>query len=167
VKPCKSTVILMQKLFRTDLYTSVNPGNVKYSYQCTYDDNYYKVNDTEVNKKQTLSVSLLISCLIDLHLHLELYHLLSNLSQLFTLPFQSHVCLSTSKANPEGQLICFIPDFVHLMKKINNRGSLLCVNIFRNCKMSRDTPSAVNSGLLFWYKHTGKPSVLFCYFYDF
>jgi len=62
---------------------------------------------------------------MDRHLHHELYDLLSSLSQLFTLPFQSHVCLSTSKANPEGQLICFIPDFVHLMKKINNKMQLI------------------------------------------
>jgi hypothetical protein len=131
----------MHKLFRSDLYIWIQPGNSKYYNEYTY-DNYYKVRNTEVNEKQICSVSLLISCRVDRHLHLELYHLLSSLSQLFTLPFQSHVCLSTSKANPEGQLICFIPDFVHLMKKINNKRSLLCVKTFRNCKMSRDTQPA-------------------------
>lgn len=40
--------------------------------------------------------------------------LLSSLSQLVTLPFQSQVCLSKSKANPLGHVICFRPDFVHL-----------------------------------------------------
>lgn len=40
--------------------------------------------------------------------------LLSSLSQLVTLPFQSQVCLSTSKANPLGHVICFRPDLVHL-----------------------------------------------------
>jgi hypothetical protein len=140
MKPFQSAVIVYSCTNRSVwyIYISMKPGSVNYSYQCTCDDNYYKVNDTQVNKKQTFSDSLLISCPIDRHLHLELYHLLSSLSQLFTLPFQSHVCLSTSKANPEGQLICFIPDFVHLMNKINNKRSLLCVKIFRNCKMSRD-----------------------------
>lgn len=41
-------------------------------------------------------------------------HLLSSLSQLVTLPFQSQVCLSKSKANPLGHVIGFRPDFVHL-----------------------------------------------------
>lgn len=40
--------------------------------------------------------------------------LLSSLSQLVTLPFQSQVCLSMSNANPLGQVICFRPDLVHL-----------------------------------------------------
>lgn len=44
-------------------------------------------------------------------------HLLSSWSQFLTLPFQSQVCLSTSKARPEGQLICFIPAFVHLRNR--------------------------------------------------
>lgn len=41
-------------------------------------------------------------------------HLLSSLSQLVTLPFQSQVCLSKSKASPLGHVICFSPDLVHL-----------------------------------------------------
>lgn len=41
-------------------------------------------------------------------------HLLSSLSQLVTLPFQSQVCLSRSKASPDGQVICLRPDLVHL-----------------------------------------------------
>lgn len=40
--------------------------------------------------------------------------LLSSLSQLVTLPFQSQVCLSKSKASPLGHVICFRPDLVHL-----------------------------------------------------
>lgn len=43
-----------------------------------------------------------------------LRHLLSSLSQLVTLPFQSQVCLSKSKASPLGHVICFRPDLVHL-----------------------------------------------------
>lgn len=43
--------------------------------------------------------------------------LLSSLSQVVTLPFQSHVCLSMSNANPLGQVICFRPDLVHLYVK--------------------------------------------------
>lgn len=44
-------------------------------------------------------------------------HLLSSLSQLVTLPFQSQVCLSKSKAKPPGHVICFSPDLVHLRGK--------------------------------------------------
>ncbi|GBP21498.1 hypothetical protein EVAR_12099_1 [Eumeta japonica] len=38
-------------------------------------------------------------------------------STLATLPFQSHVCLSRSKANPDGQVICLRPDLVHLYRQ--------------------------------------------------
>uniref|UniRef100_A0A8D8RL64 Uncharacterized protein n=1 Tax=Cacopsylla melanoneura TaxID=428564 RepID=A0A8D8RL64_9HEMI len=38
----------------------------------------------------------------------------SSWSQLVTLAFQSQVCFSMSKARPDGQLICFKPDRVHL-----------------------------------------------------
>lgn len=41
-------------------------------------------------------------------------NLLSFLSQLSTLAFQSHVCFSMSNAKPEGQVICFSPARVHL-----------------------------------------------------
>lgn len=41
-------------------------------------------------------------------------HLLSSLSQLVTLPFQSQVCFSRSNASPDGQVICLRPDLVHL-----------------------------------------------------
>lgn len=43
--------------------------------------------------------------------------LLSSLSQVLTFPFQSHVCLSMSNANPLGHVICFRPDLVHLCVK--------------------------------------------------
>lgn len=46
--------------------------------------------------------------------HRRLSDLLSSLSQLVTLPFQSQVCLSKSKASPLGHVICFRPDLVHL-----------------------------------------------------
>lgn len=46
--------------------------------------------------------------------HRRFSDLLSSLSQLVTLPFQSQVCLSKSKANPLGHVICFRPDLVHL-----------------------------------------------------
>lgn len=41
-------------------------------------------------------------------------NLLSFLSQLSTLAFQSQVCFSMSNAKPEGQVICFSPARVHL-----------------------------------------------------
>ena len=58
-------------------------------------------------------------------------HLLSSLSQLVTLPFQSQVCLSKSKANPPGHVICFSPDLVHLrgrtcLHRICNDNGVLC-----------------------------------------
>lgn len=46
--------------------------------------------------------------------HRRFSDLLSSLSQLVTLPFQSQVCLSKSKASPLGHVICFRPDLVHL-----------------------------------------------------
>lgn len=36
-----------------------------------------------------------------------------------TLAFQSHVCLSTSNDKPEGQVICFSPERVHLQKTVD------------------------------------------------
>lgn len=48
-------------------------------------------------------------------------NLLSSRSQLVTLPFQSQVCLSMSKAKPDGQLICFIPALVHLRDKMSRK----------------------------------------------
>jgi hypothetical protein len=36
----------------------LKPGNAKYYNECTYGDNYYKVNDTEMNEMQICSVSL-------------------------------------------------------------------------------------------------------------
>lgn len=44
-------------------------------------------------------------------------NLLSFLSQLSTLAFQSQVCFSMSNAKPEGQVICFSPARVHLNKR--------------------------------------------------
>lgn len=54
--------------------------------------------------------------------------LLSSLSQLVTLPFQSQVCLSKSKASPLGHVICFRPDLVHLVgpEQRNKKGA--CVS---------------------------------------
>lgn len=45
---------------------------------------------------------------------MSIRNLLSFLSQLSTLAFQSHVCFSMSNAKPEGQVICFSPARVHL-----------------------------------------------------
>lgn len=42
------------------------------------------------------------------------WDLLSFLSQLVTLAFQSHVCFSMSNASPEGHVICLSPALVHL-----------------------------------------------------
>lgn len=65
-------------------------------------------------------------------------HLLSSWSQFLTLPFQSQVCLSTSKARPEGQLICFIPAFVHLRNR-------------------RATMAGYSSDTLSWASRTNEP----------
>lgn len=46
--------------------------------------------------------------------NVDFENLLSFLSQLSTLAFQSHVCFSMSNAKPEGQVICFSPELVHL-----------------------------------------------------
>lgn len=56
--------------------------------------------------------------------------LLSSLSQVLTFPFQSHVCLSMSNANPLGHVICFRPDLVHLCVKY------LIINSFDQEKMT-------------------------------
>lgn len=65
-------------------------------------------------------------------------HLLSSLSQLVTLPFQSQVCLSKSKASPLGHVICFSPDLVHLRGRqptakmfIFERNNTFSLNFYR------------------------------------
>lgn len=50
--------------------------------------------------------------------HIDSIDLRSSLSQLVTLPFQSQVCLSKSKASPLGHVIFFRPDLVHLVRVV-------------------------------------------------
>lgn len=57
-------------------------------------------------------------------------NLLSFLSQLSTLAFQSHVCFSMSKAKPEGQVIAFSPARVHL--------KFVCLCVFVNVLRKRN-----------------------------
>lgn len=59
--------------------------------------------------------------------------LLSSLSQSVTLPFQSQVCLSKSKASPLGHVICFRPDLVHLSvgEPVDRKTKGVCVSLTR------------------------------------
>lgn len=67
--------------------------------------------------------------------HRRFSDLLSSLSQLVTLPFQSQVCLSKSKASPLGHVICFRPDLVHLPEP-GQKTKGACVSLTREKDMT-------------------------------